>query len=211
MLCTYHTLFNARQDVCYLISVAGTLFGTMSAVFYMLAGNEADTDAKTMVLLKYMGPTNIAVPFYFFSIGIVSWALGGYLQVVTTARTAVGFWIKMFSLGGLILWLLFLAFPSMIQGVFAGKKEELENPPILLDEAEIESRITRFFSKLKDKHADMSLEECLRSLKKVTSRGYRVPLHILTKVKAVDLYYKKLAELANIDEDKIKDYAEVDN
>jgi hypothetical protein len=103
--------------------MSGTLFGTMVSVFYMLTGNETNDDAKTFVLLNRLGPNIAQLPFFFFSIGIVGWAIGALFHCFTVPRTAPGFYIKVIALWAMILTMLLVAFPRMIQGTFLSREK----------------------------------------------------------------------------------------
>jgi hypothetical protein len=46
--------------------MSGILFGTMVKVFYMLAANETNDDAKTFVLLNRLGSNIAQLPFSSF-------------------------------------------------------------------------------------------------------------------------------------------------
>jgi hypothetical protein len=105
-------------DSFYIIATAGACFGTMVSVFYMLACNECVVDSKVMVLRHYLGRASVA-PFYFFAIGIISWAIGGFLQLVLSPQTLWGFILKFLIVGTLIIVVLFVCSPRMIQGVYS--------------------------------------------------------------------------------------------
>jgi len=74
-----------------LIASAGTLFGTIVSVFYMLGAKEAANDQKTYVLVKFLGPGISHLPYFFFTIGIVGWAVAILFHVFVTPRTETGF------------------------------------------------------------------------------------------------------------------------
>ena len=54
----------------------GSLFGTVIAVFLVMAANECGSDAGVMVLLKSLGSL-AQLPYYFFSVGTIGCAEGG--------------------------------------------------------------------------------------------------------------------------------------
>lgn len=193
-------------DVCYLMAVAGTLFGTMVSVFYMLAANEAGTDRKTFVLLKYLGTIPSVVPYYFFTIGTVSWAFGAYLQLTLVARTSIGFWIKEAVLGAAISVMLLVCFTRMVQGTFAGKVEENLNPPTFLDDTIISKKLDEFFAD-PYRNGDFTLKEFIKSLTVVRPSGYRVPLNVITEVKATSAYYRRLADVTGVSIEEAKEIA----
>jgi hypothetical protein len=191
-------------DCCYLIAMAGTLFGTMVSVFYMLAANETNDDAKTFVLLRSIGSTLAQLPFYFFSIGIIGWAIGALFHCFTVPRTSPGFFIKIFGLFSMVIVMLMIAFPRMIIGTFRSRREEEENPPLYFTIDIIQEKLEIFFS---DPYAnkDLSLYAFLSSLSYMTKHGYRPPLQAITKIEATCLYYEKLASITGRTVEQVKD------
>jgi hypothetical protein len=191
-------------DCCYLVAMAGTLFGTMVSVFYMLAANETNDDAKTFVLLKSLGSTLAQLPFYFFSVGIIGWAIGALVHCFTVPRTASGFFIKVLFLFSMIGIMLTIAFPRMIIGTFQSRREEEENPPLYFTTDKIQVDLEFFFS---DPYAnkDLSLYAFLLSLSYMTKHGYRPPLQAITKIEATYMYYEKLALITGRSIEEVKD------
>lgn len=190
-------------DTTYLISVAGTLFGTMVSVFYMLAVNEAADDARTMVFMHSLGRYVSNVPFYFFSIGIIAWGIGAWFQSVLVPRSATGFWIKQISLFSMTVIMFLFCFPRMIIGAYLSKIEKISNTPILLTTEEIESKLTSFL--IDYEHNDVSLHEFLRSLQRITKHKYRIPLHEITKLRATKCYFEKVGNILHIEIDELKE------
>lgn len=198
---TIHDIF----DCSYLIATAGTLFGTMVSVFYMLAANETNDDAKTFVLLTFLGPHFSQLPFYFFSIGIIGWAVGAMFHVFVVARTTAGFYIKIISLWTLIIVMMMFAFPRMIQGTFQSRLDEQLNPPLYFSSDQIKEKLNVFFMN-PNSNKDISLEEFLLYLTQpaVTKTKYRPPLQTLTKIEATCLYYEKLSSVCGRSVEEIK-------
>lgn len=181
-------------DCSYLIASAGTLFGTIVSVFYMLAANEANDDAKTFVMMRYLGPQLSQLPYYFFSIGIIGWALGVQLHIFTVPRLAGGFYVKVFGLWAMIFFMLFVCFPRLVRGVFLGKLESQKHPPIYISDADIKAKLDKFFANPKS-NMNLTLARFLRSLTYMTELGYRPKLQTLTQVQATNMYYEKVAEM----------------
>ena len=92
----------------------------------------------------------------------------------------------------------------MVQGVFAGRVEEQRHPPIYKSPDEIKVRLDEFF---KDPYSsgDLSISTFLKSLTYMTKLGYRPPLHVLTNLKATAMYHDKLAELASLPVQTVRD------
>jgi hypothetical protein len=191
-------------DCCYLIAMSGTLFGTMVSVFYMLAGNETNDDAKTFVLQNRLGSNIAQLPFFFFSIGSMGWAIGALFHCFTVPRTAPGFYVKVIGLFAMIITMIFVAFPRMIQGTFLSRREEEENPPLYFNTDHLKGKLEEFFS---DPFAskDLSLSAFLTSLCYMTKNSYRPPLQVVTKIEATCLYYEKLASITGRTVEEIKD------
>jgi hypothetical protein len=185
-------------DTTYFVACAGTLFGTMLSVFYMLAANECHNDTKTFVLMRCLGPKISNLPYYFFSTGIMAWAFGGFVQAFLVPRTATGFTMTFFLIFLMIVVLVFLALPKMIQGVFIGKHEEQKNPPLFVDEAVITAKLDSFLKDNATKNADISLEEFHRHLTTMTKTGYRPPLQAISKLVATKMYYEEMGKLAKL-------------
>ena len=64
------------QSRASLAEQVGSLFGTVIAVFLVMAANECGSDAGVMVLLKSLGSL-AQLPYYFFSVGTIGCAEGG--------------------------------------------------------------------------------------------------------------------------------------
>jgi hypothetical protein len=197
-------LIHDMFDTAYLVAAASTLFGTMVSVFYMLAANEAASDAKTFVLMKYLGPTATQMPYFFFTIGVFSWAFGGLLHVFTVPRSLTGFTVKIVFLWSMIFVMLVYCFPRMIRGVYAGKAEEMKHKPIFLTEEVIKAKIDEFLAQ-PNQDGEYSLKDFLTSLTYMTEHGYRPPLQVITKVKATYIYYEKIAALTGRTIDEVKE------
>ena len=174
-----HDLF----DTSYLIASVGTLFGTMVSAFFMLAANEANDDSKTFVLMYFLGPRLSQLPYYFFSIGIISWAFGAMVQAFSVPRTAAGFSVKIGLLWAMILFMMLVCFPRMIRGVFMGKLEAQRNPPIFVSEDQINNSLDSFFANPQT-DGDLSLRAFLQSLTYLTEFQYRPKLQTITKIQA---------------------------
>eukprot|EP01040_Poterioochromonas_malhamensis_P009110 gene9110-9868_t len=181
-------------DCCYLVAAAGTLFGTMVSVFYMLAANEANDDSKTVVLMRFLGPFASQLPYYYFSIGITGWAFAGFFHVFVVPRTGTAFYVKVVILWVMILIMLMVSFPRMVRGIFMGKLESQRHPPVYLSEDEISKKLEEFFSNPK-KDGDLSLRKFLSNLTYMTEYGYRPRLQTISEVQATCMYYEKLSEV----------------
>jgi hypothetical protein len=195
-------------DTAYLIAAAATLFGTMVSVFYMLAANEAATDSKTFVLMKYLGPTITQIPYFFFTIGIFGWAFGGLVHVFTVPRTSPGFYIKIIGLWSMIAVMLLLCFPRMIQGVYAGRVAEINYPPLYLSDDQIREKLETFFAR-PDQDGDLSLAVFLKHCTFLTEDYYRPKLQILTEVKATYMFYEKVAVLTGRSVEEVKEIVSI--
>jgi hypothetical protein len=195
-----HDLF----DTAYLVATAGTLFGTMVAVFYMLAANEATDDRKTFVLMRHLGGEVSQLPYFFFSIGIFGWAFGAMFHVFVTPRTASGFYVKVCFLWGMILLMILICFPRMIIGVFRGRLEEQKHPPLFVPVETIKQRLEVFLGH-PEQSGDISLRTFLQSLSYITEYHYRPGLNPISELHAKRLYYEKLAEITGCTVKEVKE------
>lgn len=160
----------------------------------MLAANEANDDAKTFVLMRYLGPKLSQLPYYFFSIGVIGWAVGMQLHIFTVSRLAGGFYINVLGLWAMIFFLVFICFPRLVRGVFLGKLESQKHLPIYISEDDIKMKLDKFFENPKV-NGNLTLDRFLRSLTYMSDSGYRPKLQVLTKVQATNMYYEKVAEM----------------
>lgn len=199
-------------DSFYIIASAGACFGTLVSVFYMLGVNECVTDAKVMVLRHYLGRVSIA-PFYFFAIGIVSWAVGGFLQLVLSPQTLWGFIFKFVVTIGLILVVLLLCLPKLVQGVYAANVEQELNPPFELSQEEIDKQVESFVFGNHEK--ELSLKNCLNQMhpvnkKRITDKSYRIPINMCTQLLAKKAYVLKLAQKTGMTPEEVKFYLKLE-
>lgn len=191
-------------DISYLVACAGTLFGTMVSVFFMLAANEANDDARTFVLMRSLGPVMTQLPYFYFTLGIWGWAFGGFFHIFLVPRLASGFYVKVILTFLLASFPFVLCIPRMIRGIFLGKVESQKHPPIFVSEEKIEMALNTFFSN-PDSDGDFSLQEFLRSLTYITDNGYRPKLQSLTQVRATCKYYEKVAALTGNSISEVKE------
>jgi uncharacterized membrane protein len=192
-------------DICYLLSTAGTLFGTMVSVFFMLAANETADDRKTFVLIDHLGPHISQLPFYFFTIGIGSWAVGAMFHVFVVPRSAAGFYIKVVLLWAMIVLMIQFCFPRMILGVFRAKAEEEKHRPVSHSLETIKERLDSFLDSPPE-DGDISLTAFLKSLTFLSEYKFRPPLNPVTEVHAKRSYYEKIGELTGCSKDEVKEY-----
>ena len=198
-------------DSFYIIATAGACFGTMVSVFYMLACNECLKDPKVMVLRHYLGRASVA-PFYFFAIGIVSWAIGGFLQLALSPQTIWGFVFKFAVVGILIFMVLCVCLPRMVRGVYAANAEENLHPAIELSKEEIDVQVDQF---LLSTGIDLSMRNCLSSIHspgkpRITSKNYRIPLHICTELMVKKSYVDKMAVKTCMSTEEVKLFLSID-
>lgn len=196
-------------DVCYLIAVLGTLLGTILSVFYMIAANECRVDARAYVLIKYLGKIRLATPFYYWVIGIVAWGTSASLQMILVVRTRQAFIIKLFLYSLLIGTFAAGCLPFIVQGIYLAKKEEIEHPAMFVSDEEIDGKLSRFFADPSGEH-DLTLKEFLHHLSKFTDKGYRIPLNLVSKVRATKKYYMKLADVTDTSVQDVKEYLNVE-
>jgi hypothetical protein len=191
-------------DTSYLVATAGTLFGTMVSVFYMLAANEANDDRKTYVLMRQLGSEMSQLPYFFFSIGIMGWAFGGFVHVFAVPRTATGFYVKLGLLFSMILVMILFCFPRMIIGVFRGKLEEQQHPPLFIPVETIKQKLEVFLSH-PEQSGDISFRAFTHSLSYMTAHHYRPGLNPITELHAKRLYCEKLAEITGCTIHEVKE------
>lgn len=190
-------------DTTYLISVAGTLFGTMVSVFYMLAVNEAGDDARAVVFMNSLGRYVMNVPYYFFSIGIIAWGIGAWFQSVLVPKLPEGFWIKQIGLFSMTLVMFLFCFPRMVIGAFKSKAEKLNNLPTMMGKDVIAIKLKEFLANYQVE--DINLKDFLNSLTTITPSNYRIPIHPFTKYIATKMYFEELATLVELPVEEVRE------
>eukprot|EP00599_Poterioochromonas_sp_BG-1_P013240 CAMPEP_0173160262 /NCGR_PEP_ID=MMETSP1105-20130129/17726_1 /TAXON_ID=2985 /ORGANISM="Ochromonas sp., Strain BG-1" /LENGTH=323 /DNA_ID=CAMNT_0014079105 /DNA_START=35 /DNA_END=1006 /DNA_ORIENTATION=- len=200
-----HDLF----DCTYFIAVAGTAIGTVTAVFFMLAGNEVPSDSQTFVLLRMLGPKITQLPYYFFSFGVCAWIFAMMVHGFMVPRTGTGFGVKLALTFASIFIFYFFGLPRLIRGVYLARSEAQKHPSVLVSKERIATALENFFAKREEEmerieEEDHSLPLFLKSLSYLTEAGYRPKLDVVSRVEATCMYYEKLAEITGRSVEEVK-------
>mmetsp|Transcript_6812 Transcript_6812/g.7046 ORF Transcript_6812/g.7046 Transcript_6812/m.7046 type:complete len:218 (+) Transcript_6812:437-1090(+) len=187
-------------DTSYLIAMAGTLFGTLIAVYYSIAGSVCFSDEKVVVLKQKLGAL-VALPYWFFSSGAIGWGIGVWLHLVLVPRTTAGWVLKVIILVTMIIGLV-LAMPLMVQGVYISHHEEQNCSSLRLTKEEVEKGVEEYFVWIEQENAnkensgmrrDADLTELMTSLRtQISPYGYISPLSETTKLMVTKVYYERI-------------------
>ena len=117
------------------------------------------------------------------------WAVGTICHVLIVPRSLTAFVIKVIFCG-VVVAPFSLFFPTMVQGVYGSKIEELHHPAVVLSDAELKEKAAAFFATDDDDHtaggqaADLFLDS-LRG--EASELDYRPPLAMETSLKVNSL------------------------
>jgi hypothetical protein len=193
---TGSVLFYTIFDLTYFFAAAASFCGTFIGVLYALAANVVQTEVGMSSYLHYMGAF-VSAPYLFLQISLYSWGVGFCFHAVYTPITVGGFIGKVLGMSILIIPLLCCIFYS-VRAAHYTKDDVIFYKPSLLSDDEIASKTKAFFQD--SSNYDLSVENFLEYLSIKTEHNYRIPLHVVTRVKALRAYKHALAATAFPDE-----------
>jgi hypothetical protein len=139
-------------------------------------------------------------PYYFFTIGAISWGLGVITHFVISPHTATGFIIVLIIFGILTIYMVVGAYVRMIQGLYLSFHEAATNPPQPRSREQIDTALDRYFGRVEDDpYCELDLDEFLAELgPEPSARGFPVALKTSTRFDATRAFYKKFAKVKQI-------------
>eukprot|EP00457_Paulinella_chromatophora_P010259 gb/GEZN01010353.1/.p1 GENE.gb/GEZN01010353.1/~~gb/GEZN01010353.1/.p1 ORF type:complete len:320 (-),score=39.37 gb/GEZN01010353.1/:247-1206(-) len=185
----------------FMMSEGFFIISTIIGVFFAMAANECEDDAKTQVLVNALS-SFAQVPYYSFSIGIIFYSLS-YWTFAFVAPLSMYTTIAVYVVGILLVFVsVLITMPRMVTGVYLAHASSEAFDYHVMSEEQLSDKLAN----LTAGSVEVTLEVFLESCRPVSPQGYCVPLSDLTRMRAVKVYLADLAKRLGVSQQEAIQY-----